>query len=90
MKKSGSIQNNLFRNLIIPHEAGIGVAGSETHEGYGSMDMEINGQECLVCFSVNSMTGWMVATVRPYSYIRLPVIKQVLVIGFVGSIELMM
>lgn len=73
---------------IIPHEAGIEVEGAEPEEGYGSMDMEINGKECLVCFSVNSMTGWMVATVRPYSDIRLPVIKQVLVIGFVGSIAL--
>ena len=69
-------------------EAGTDIKGAENEEGFGSMNMEIDGEASLVCFSVNTMTGWLVATIRPYRDIREQVIHQALLIGIIGSVVL--
>ena len=36
----------------------------------GVLQLDVNGEDCLVSYSRNINTGWMIITIRPYHYIK--------------------
>ena len=58
------------------------------YNSMGTMHLDINDEECLVTYSRNLRTGWMIVTIRPYYYIMEQVYQKIFISLIIGTIML--
>ena len=56
----------------------------EDEKSFGSLKMSINGEESLVSYSRNYVTGWIIFVVQPYHYILEQILWKILIAVALG------
>ena len=56
----------------------------------GAAQAELEGEKCLICYSQSEVTGWVIATARPYSHIQAAAYRQAFTTAGLGMLLLVL